>query len=195
MDAWLIVGLGNPGPSYAGTRHNAGAMVVAELAERTGSRLSAHKHRAQVAETRLGVLPGGRPGPKVILAVPSSYMNESGGPVGSLLRYYDIPAERLLVVHDELDIPFDEVRLKQGGGEGGHNGLKSISRVVGTRDYMRVRVGIGRPPGRMDPADYVLKDFSSSERRTLPLHLDRAADAVEVLVLDGLTAAQQRFHS
>jgi PTH1 family peptidyl-tRNA hydrolase len=192
---WLVVGLGNPGPGYAGTRHNVGAMVVAELAGRSGASFTSHKARAKVADARLGTLPGGAPGPRVLLAVPTSYMNVSGGPVAALLRYHQIPLDRLVVVHDELDIPFADVRLKSGGGEGGHNGLRSITAAVGTKDYLRVRVGIGRPPGRQDPADYVLKEFAAAERKDLPWLLDAAADAVEMLVTQGLTAAQQRFHS
>jgi PTH1 family peptidyl-tRNA hydrolase len=192
---WVIVGLGNPGPSYAGNRHNVGAMVIDELARRTGSRLKTHKARAVVAQTRLGMLPGGVPGPAVVLAVPNSYMNESGGSTKALLSFFSVPTERLVVVHDELDIPSGEVRLKLGGGEGGHNGLRSISSSLGTKDYHRVRVGIGRPPGRMDAADYVLRDFGPAERKELPFLLDDAADAVELLVTRGLDTAQQRFHS
>ena len=195
MDTWLVVGLGNPGPEYAGNRHNVGAMTVEELASRdaTGGRASfkAHKARAGVAEVRLKV-----PGPKVVLAVPSTYMNVSGGPVAGLLKYYDVPAERLVVIHDELDIDAGVVRLKKGGGEGGHNGLRSISQSIGTKDYLRVRLGIGRPPGRQDPADFVLKDFSKAERAdVLPFLLDDGADAVEALIEVGLLDAQQRFHA
>ena len=192
---WLVVGLGNPGPSYAGNRHNVGHRVVDELVRRTGGSFTSHRTRAFVADTRLGVLPGGAPGPRVVLAKPVTYMNVSGGPVAALAGYLDVPPERLVVVHDELDIPFAEIRLKQGGGEGGHNGLRSISAALGTRDYLRVRVGVGRPPGRMDAADYVLRDFSSTERPELGWLLDAAADAVEAVVLTGLQAAQQRFHS
>ena len=190
-ETWLVIGLGNPGPTYAGNRHNVGAMVVDELASRTGARLSAHRSRATAAAARLG----GLPGVPVVLAVPTAYMNESGGQVKALLSYYDVPAERLVVVHDELDIPAGDVRLKLGGGEGGHNGLRSISKSLGTRDYLRVRVGIGRPPGRQDAADFVLKDFSPTERKELPFLLSDAADAVEAVVTDGLEAAQQRFHA
>lgn len=192
---WLVVGLGNPGTGYAGNRHNVGAMVVAELAERTGTRLGKHKARAAVAPARLGVLPGGRPGPRVVLAVPATYMNTSGGPVAALMSFYSIDLEHLVVVHDELDIDAGTVRLKRGGGEGGHNGLRSISSAVGGRDYARVRAGIGRPPGRQDPADYVLSDFPARDRVETDLLIGEAADAVEALVLEGLTAAQQRFHS
>ena len=202
MDPWLIVGLGNPGPQYAGNRHNVGAMVVGELAARdasgaVGSRASfkTHRSRASVAEIRLGTRAGGTPGPKVVLAVPITYMNTSGGPVAGLLKYFSVPLERLVVVHDELDIESGAIRLKRGGGEGGHNGLRSITQSLGSRDYLRVRVGIGRPPGRQDPADFVLKDFSKLERTNLPFLLDDAADAVESLVDVGLEGAQQRFHA
>lgn len=192
---WLVVGLGNPGPAYAGNRHNVGHMVLDELARRCGARFTSHRTRAQVADVRLGVLPGGAPGPRVVLAKPTSYMNVSGGPVGGLTQYLQVPAERLVVVHDEIDLPFATVRLKQGGGEGGHNGLRSISSALGTKDYLRVRVGVGRPPGRMDAADHVLRDFASAERADLAWLVDAAADAVEAVVQDGLTAAQQRFHA
>ncbi|KQX62906.1 aminoacyl-tRNA hydrolase [Angustibacter sp. Root456] len=192
---WLVVGLGNPGPAYAGNRHNVGAMVLDVLGARVGGAFKSHRSRAAVLEGRLGVLPGGAPGPRAVLAKPSSYMNESGGPVSALLKFYKVEPERLVVVHDELDIPFDQVRLKLGGGEGGHNGLRSISRSIGTRDYLRVRVGVGRPPGRQDPAEFVLRDFSGSERKELPLLLEDAADAVELLVQQGLLAAQQQVHA
>ena len=192
---WLVVGLGNPGPAYAGNRHNVGAMVVDELARRSGSALKTHKARAHAAQVRLGTGPGGVPGPPAVIAVPSCYMNESGGPTSALLRFFSVPPERLVVVHDELDIDAGTVRLKRGGGEGGHNGLRSISSSIGTRDYHRVRVGIGRPPGRMDAADFVLRDFSSTEKKDLPFLLDDAADAVEALVGLGLLDAQQRVHA
>ena len=196
MDTWLVVGLGNPGARYAGNRHNVGAMVVDELASRHGgARLKAHKARASVAEVRLGVLPGGAPGPKAVLAVPASYMNESGGPVKALMQFFTIDTDHLVVLHDELDIPAGEVRLKKGGGEGGHNGLRSISSALGTKEYLRVRIGIGRPPGRMEAADFVLRDFSVAERKELPFLLGDAADAAEQLVAEGLLSAQQRWHS
>jgi peptidyl-tRNA hydrolase, PTH1 family len=192
---WLIVGLGNPGPRYAGNRHNVGAMVADELVARSSTTLTTHKARAMAATIRIGTLPGGAPGPAAVVAVPSSYMNESGGPVKALMRFFSVDAQRLLVIHDELDIPAGDVRLKHGGGEGGHNGLRSITSAIGTKDYLRVRVGIGRPPGRMDAADYVLRDFSGTERKELPLLLGDAADAVEMVVTQGLVAAQQKFHS
>lgn len=195
MEPWLVVGLGNPGPSYAQTRHNLGAMTVSELAARHATSLRAHRTRAAVGRARLGTLPGGIPGPSVVLAVPDSFMNVSGGPVKALCQFFDIPADRLIVVHDDLDIDFGSVRLKLGGGDGGHNGLRSVRSALGTGDYFRVRVGIGRPPGRMDPADYVLRGFGPQQRADLPLLIADAADAVEVLITDGLAPAQQRFHA
>ena len=193
--AWLAVGLGNPGPTYAGNRHNVGQMVIAELARRGSATFTSHRARARVADVRLGVLPGGVPGPQVLLAEPLTYMNLSGGPVAGLAHYLDVPAERIIVVHDEIDLPFASVRLKVGGGEGGHNGLRSITASLGSKEYLRVRVGVGRPPGRMEAADYVLKDFSTLERRELAWLVDAAADAVEMIVLQGLAAAQLRFHT
>lgn len=189
-EAWLVVGLGNPGPEYARTRHNVGQMVLDELAARLGGGFSAHKARAQVLEARLR--PGG---PRLVLAKPLTYMNLSGGPVAGLARFYDIPPERVVAVHDEIDIPFAALKLKTGGGEGGHNGLRDMSKALGTKEYHRVRVGVGRPPGRMDAASYVLKPFSSPEAKELPLLLDDAADAVEILVEQGLLEAQQKYHA
>ncbi len=200
-ERWLVVGLGNPGPEYAGNRHNVGAMVLDELARRLGVTLGraggvlGRRPQAVTAEARLGTLPGGAPGPRVVLARPTTYMNVSGGPVAALAKYYGVPPERVVVVHDELDIPFADVRLKVGGGEGGHNGLRDTSRALGTKDYARVRVGIGRPPGRMDAADFVLRDFSGTEKKDLSWLVDRAADAVEAVVVDGLGPAQLRFHT
>lgn len=190
-DTWLVVGLGNPGPSYATTRHNVGAMVVDLLAARTGGTFrSQRKHRADVAETRFD----GIPGVPAVLAKPHSYMNESGGPVGLLADFYKVPPERLLVIHDELDLPFGTIRLKRGGGDNGHNGLRSVRARIGTGDYCRLRFGIGRPPGRMDPAAFVLKPFSADEKREIDLEIDRAADAVEAVVVDGLTYAQNHYN-
>ncbi|MBF8191738.1 aminoacyl-tRNA hydrolase [Nonomuraea sp. K274] len=183
MDRWLIAGLGNPGPEYAGNRHNAGFMVLDELAARAGGRFKAHKSRAEVCETR-----------EAILAKPLTYMNLSGGPVKALADFYKIGTERLIVVHDELDVPYGALRAKLGGGDNGHNGLKSITKVLGTRDYLRVRFGIGRPPGRMDPAAFVLRDFATMERKDLPFLVDRAADVVESLMARGLEATQNDFH-
>ena len=188
-DPWLVVGLGNPGPEYAGHRHNVGAMVVDALAADLRLRLGRHKARADVAEGRLPPV-AGRPGARLVLAKPSSYMNESGGPVAGLVRFFRVPPARLLVVHDELDIPFGDLRLKQGGGEGGHNGLRSVSQSIGSKDYCRLRFGIGRPPGRMDAADYVLRDFSGSERKELAVLIAEAADAVRDVALQGWERAQ-----
>jgi len=189
-NTWLVVGLGNPGAQYAGNRHNVGQMVADELAARLGAGFKTHKTPSRVAEAFLR--PGG---PKLILAKPNGYMNTSGGPVSALLKFYQVPVDRLIVVHDELDIPFDTVRLKRGGGHGGHNGLRDIQKAAGSPEFTRVRVGIGRPPGRQDAADFVLKDFAGTERRQLPSLLSDAADAVETIASDGLVAAQQRFHS
>jgi len=188
-DTWLIVGLGNPGAEYKGNRHNVGQMVLDELASRIGGNFKAHKARAQVLEGRLGI-----GGPRVVLAKPLTYMNVSGGPVAALSNFYGIGPDHVVAVHDEIDIPFNTVKLKTGGGEGGHNGLRDMSKALSTKDYLRVRVGVGRPPGRMDTADFVLRDFGTAEKKELPFLLDEAADAVDMLVRDGLTAAQQKFH-
>lgn len=190
-DAWVVVGLGNPGPAYAGNRHNVGALVVDVLARRMGARYRSHKGRADVVEGRVG----GPGGPRIVLAKPRSYMNESGGPVAALRDFYKLSAERLVAVHDELDLPYGALRLKLGGGDNGHNGLRSIRQATGTGDFHRLRVGIGRPPGQMDPAAFVLRDFSTGERKELPVLLEQAADAVESLVVDGLAQAQQRHNS
>ncbi len=187
-ERWLIVGLGNHEPQYAGNRHNAGFMVADLLAGRIGARFKAHRSRAEAAEGRLA-------GSPVTIAKPRSFMNLSGGPVAALRDFYKIPPERIVVVHDDLDLPFGTLRLKQGGGDNGHNGLRSVTRALGTGDYHRVRLGIGRPPGRMDPADFVLSDFSAAERRDLPLLIDRAADAVETLLQDGLGTAQNVYNT
>ncbi|HEV7167682.1 MAG TPA: aminoacyl-tRNA hydrolase [Micrococcaceae bacterium] len=188
-NTWLVVGLGNPGPDYSRNRHNIGYMVVEELARRMGATFKTHKARALVAEGRLGI-----GGPKLILAKPQTYMNLSGGPTAALARFFDIAPERVVAIHDEIDIPFDTIKLKIGGGEGGHNGLRDISKTLGTKDYYRVRVGVGRPPGRADAASHVLKDFSGQEAKELPFLLDEAADAAELLMTAGLLDAQQKFH-
>ncbi|HET8959080.1 aminoacyl-tRNA hydrolase [Nocardioides sp.] len=191
---WLVVGLGNPGPAYAGHRHNAGYHVVEELASRMGASFRAHRTgRADVVEGRLGV--PGTPGPRVVLARPRCYMNESGGPVKALATFYKLEPEQLVVVHDEIDIPFGSLRIKLGGGDNGHNGLRSLRSALGTGDFYRVRSGVGRPPGRQDVADFVLTNYSTAERKELPFLVDRAADAVETLVTDGLAETQQRFNS
>ncbi|MEA9987251.1 aminoacyl-tRNA hydrolase [Subtercola sp. RTI3] len=189
-DTWLVIGLGNPGPEYAGNRHNVGQMVLDDLAGRLSAPFRSHKANARVAEGRS--TPGG---PRFILAKPNSFMNNSGGPAAGLLSYYSLEPSQLIVVHDELDIPFDTLRLKFGGGHGGHNGIRDIIAAAGTGDFARVRVGIGRPPGRQNAADFVLRDFSSTERQNLPILLADAADAVVKIAADGLTAAQQQFHA
>ena len=191
-EPWLVVGLGNPGPAYAATRHNIGAMAVAELAAERAVKLSRHrKVLAEIAETHVG-LPGDRV--PIVLCNPLSYMNESGGPVKAAMSFYRVPPERLVVLHDELDIDFTALRIKKGGGDGGHNGLKSIRRAIDTGDYYRIRLGIGRPPGRQAPADFVLQTFSVSQRSELPAFTDRAGDAVETLIRRGLEVAQNEFH-
>jgi PTH1 family peptidyl-tRNA hydrolase len=187
---WLVVGLGNPGPDYAGNRHNVGQMALAGLADRASASFRSHKAGAAVAEARSGL-----EGPKLILAKPNSFMNLSGGPVAGLLRFFSLDPSRLIVLHDELDIPFDTLRLKFGGGHGGHNGLRDIIAATGTADFTRVRIGIGRPPGRQPAADFVLRDFSAEERKVLPNLLSDAADAVEQIAREGLTAAQLRVHT
>lgn len=184
----LLVGLGNPGPAYAGNRHNIGFLVLDELAARLRGKFKAHKAGADVLEGRLS-------GVRVVLAKPRSFMNLSGGPVVGVARFYKIPPTGLVVVHDELDLDFGALKMKFGGGENGHNGLRSVSKSLGTKDYYRVRFGVGRPPGRMAAADYVLKDFSPAERRDLALEIDRCADAVEELVGKGLASAQNTFHA
>ena len=192
-DVWLVVGLGNPGPAYAGHRHNVGYLVDDVLAERMGSPFRAHKSgRADVVEGRLGPL--GAETPRVVLARPRSYMNESGGAVSTLAKFYKVPPERIIAVHDELDIPYGALRIKLGGGDNGHNGLRSMRSSLGTGDFYRVRVGIGRPPGRQDPADFVLSNYSATERKDLDINVVEAADAVESLVADGLEKTQQRFN-
>lgn len=189
-NTWLVVGLGNPGPGYSHNRHNVGQMVVDVMASRLGGKFKAHKAHAAVVEGRLGI-----GGPKLILAKPLTYMNLSGGPASALAKFYGIGPENVIAVHDEIDIPFESIRLKLGGGEGGHNGLRDISKALGTKDYLRVRMGVGRPPGRMSAADHVLRNFSAAERTGLPLLLDNGADAAEMVAQHGLTAAQQHFHS
>ncbi|MQY19649.1 Peptidyl-tRNA hydrolase [Nocardia sp. RB20] len=184
----LVIGLGNPGTEYERTRHNAGFMVADALAGRVGGRFSVHKKSgADLLEARLD-------GRKVLVAKPRSFMNVSGRPVAALARFFSIPPTEVIVVHDELDLDFGAIRLKRGGGEGGHNGLRSISSALTTKDYLRVRFGIGRPPGRQDPADFVLKPFASVERKELPVIVEQAADAVELLLRVGLEPAQNQLH-
>ena len=190
-ERWLILGLGNPGPEYANTRHNIGYLVVEEIAKRISGSFLSHKARADVLEGRLGV---GIDAPSLILAKAKSYMNESGGPGKALADFYKTPLDRIIVVHDELDLPFEAIRSKLGGGDNGHNGLKSLSKSLGGPGYLRMRMGIGRPQGRQDPADFVLKPFNTEERKVLPLFVDRGSDAVESLLTRGLEETQQRFN-
>jgi peptidyl-tRNA hydrolase, PTH1 family len=184
---WLIVGLGNPGPEYAGNRHNFGYLVVELLAQRSGGRFKRHKTRADVVEGRLGPA-------RAVLAKPTTYMNESGGQVAALKNFFDVPLDHVVIVHDELDLERGVVRLKVGGGDNGHNGLRSITKSLGTNEYVRVRVGLGRPPGRMDAAAFVLKDVPAAERADLGVQIELAADVVESLVTQGVSATQNAFH-
>jgi PTH1 family peptidyl-tRNA hydrolase len=193
---WLVVGLGNPGKEYAGNRHNVGFMVADLLASRVGAKFGrARRAQAEMAEGRLAHQPGGYGGgPKLVLVKPLTYMNLSGAPVSSLSQFFKVPVTNVIAVHDELDVPFGEIRAKRGGGEGGHNGLRSMSKSLATKEYARVRFGIGRPPGRQDPADYVLSDFAPAERKELDFLVDRAADVVEAIVLEGVEWAQNKYH-
>jgi PTH1 family peptidyl-tRNA hydrolase len=193
-EVWLVVGLGNPGPAYAGHRHNVGYLVTDELARRLGSSWRAHKSgRAEVVEGRLGA--PGSDGPRIVLARPRSFMNEVGGPTKALASFYKVDPDRIVAIHDELDIAFGTLRVKLGGGDNGHNGLKSLRSSFGTGDFYRVRAGIGRPPGRQDVADFVLSNYSSTERKELPFQVDTAADAVESLIQQGLARTQGAFNS
>ena len=187
-ERWIVIGLGNPGQEYERTRHNIGAMVAAELANRSGKKLSSHKSRANLAEYKLST------GDSVAVATLRCYMNESGGPTKSLIDFYKAKSDHLIVIHDELDIPFEAIRIKQGGGDNGHNGLKSITKVLGP-EYFRLRMGIGRPMGNQDPADFVLKPFNSTERKNLELFVTKGADAIEALISEGLERAQANFNS
>ncbi|MFD0519882.1 aminoacyl-tRNA hydrolase [Paractinoplanes durhamensis] len=187
---WLVVGLGNPGKEYAGNRHNVGFMVADLLASRVSAKFGRSKRvHGDVAEGRMGF-----GGPKLVLVKPLTYMNLSGAPVVALAQFFKVPVENVIAVHDELDVPFGQVRVKRGGGEGGHNGLRSMSKSLSSKEYARVRFGIGRPPGRQDPADYVLSDFSGTERKELEFLVDRAADVVEAVVLEGVEWAQNKYH-
>ncbi|MGW0635062.1 aminoacyl-tRNA hydrolase [Nocardia salmonicida] len=184
----LVVGLGNPGPEYERTRHNVGFLVADVLAERIGGRFAVHKKSgADLLQARLD-------GRQILLAKPRTYMNLSGRPVAALAKFFSVPVDQVIVVHDELDLPFGILKLKQGGGEGGHNGLRAISQALTTKEYLRTRIGIGRPPGRQDPADYVLKPFAAPERKEVPVIVEQAADAVELLLKVGLEAAQNTLH-
>jgi PTH1 family peptidyl-tRNA hydrolase len=194
-DAWLVAGLGNPGKEYAGNRHNVGFMIADLLASRIGAKFGRSKRaHADVAEGRLAIPGRSGGGPRLVLVKPLTYMNLSGAPVVSLAQFFKVPLENVIAAHDELDVPFGEVRAKRGGGEGGHNGLRSMSKSLASKEYARVRFGIGRPPGRQDAADYVLADFSSAERKELGFLVDRAADVVEAVILEGVEWAQNKYH-
>ena len=186
-EPFVVVGLGNPGKNYTGNRHNVGAMIADVLATRMGAGFKSHKSGADVLD---GLLAGTR----IVLAKPRSYMNLSGGPVAALSRFFSVEPARVVALHDELDLPYGTIRVKFGGGEGGHNGLRSISSALGSKDYLRVRFGIGRPPGRMDPADYVLRDFSAAERKDLAVDIEHAADAATMLMESGLLVTQNALH-
>jgi peptidyl-tRNA hydrolase, PTH1 family len=187
---FLVVGLGNPGKEYAGNRHNVGFLVADLLASRIGAKFGRSKRaHADVAEGRLGF-----GGPRLVLVKPLTFMNLSGGPVASLAQFFKVPVDNVVAVHDELDLEYGQIRAKRGGGEGGHNGLRSMSKSLSSKEYARVRFGIGRPPGRQDPADYVLSDFSAAERKELDFLVDRAADVVEAVILEGVEWAQNKYH-
>jgi PTH1 family peptidyl-tRNA hydrolase len=190
---WLVAGLGNPGREFDGNRHNVGFLVADLLAARIGAKFGRHRRAvAHVAEGRLGV---GVDAPALVIAKPMTYMNLSGGAVAGLSHFYKIPPAQIIAVYDELDLPFGQLRCKIGGGEGGHNGARSLSAALSTKDYLRVRFGIGRPPGRQDPADYVLSDFSTVERKELDFLVDRATDIVESLITRGLEWTQNAYHA
>jgi len=185
----IVVGLRNPGSDYEGTRHNVGVEVLAELANRQGARFKSKsmRIRSEIAEIRVD-------GEKVVLAAPLSFMNESGGPVSATLRYLKAELSDLLVIHDDIDLDFGRLRLQVGGGSGGHNGIRSLEKSLGTREFQRLKVGVGRPPGRQDPADFVLRRFSSQERPEVDLIVVDAADVVERWITDPARAQEMAAH-
>jgi PTH1 family peptidyl-tRNA hydrolase len=197
--SWLVVGLGNPGPAYAFHRHNIGYLVADELARRAGLPMAPTKGmRAEVCQTRItanGTGGIGADAARIVVTKPRTFMNESGGPVAALMAYHKTPIGQVIVVHDELDLDLGQLRLKLGGGDNGHNGLRSIRKALGSGDFHRIRMGIGRPPGRQEPADYVLSNFPVSVRTDVEIEVSRAADAIETLVNEGLGAAQNRFNN
>lgn len=195
-DRWLVVGLGNPEAEYAGTRHNVGADTVRLLAQRLGGSFKPHKAQAQIADTffRSGAATGAEPGTPLSLCLAFGYYNTTGGPVQAAMAFYKVPHERLIVVHDDIDLELGTVRLKRGGGTGGNKGLASIQQRTGGADFLRVRIGIGRPPGRQSAADYVLKRFAAKQREEADIAIERAADAVLDLVTENLETAQNRHH-
>ena len=190
-NSWLVVGLGNPGDKYASTRHNIGFLVADELAKRLDGKFGSHKYRAQVAEVRLGV---GSQAPRLIIVKPQTYMNDSGNAVAPLAQYFNCSPENIIAIHDELDIPFQAIRVKIGGGDNGHNGLKSLTQSLGTPDYFRIRMGIGRPVTQQDTADYVLDKFGKNERNVIPDLVVRGCEAIESLITKGLELTQQNFN-
>ncbi len=190
-NTWLVVGLGNPGDKYSATRHNIGFVVADELAIRCGGKFTSSKYRALVSEVRLGM---GSQAPKLVIVKPQTYMNDSGDAVSPLAKYFNTPADRIIAIHDELDIPFNAIRVKIGGGDNGHNGLKSLTQSLGTPEYFRIRVGIGRPTTQQDTADYVLSNFGKSERIQVTDLTMRASDAIESLIEKGLDVTQQNFN-
>jgi peptidyl-tRNA hydrolase, PTH1 family len=185
-DRTLIAGLGNPGPEYERTRHNVGYRVADELVSRLGGTFKRSKHEALTAETRDGDTP-------LLIAKPLTYMNDSGRSVSGLARYYRVPIERIIVIHDELDLPFGVVRVKIGGGAAGHNGVGDVASAIGP-GFARVRIGIGRPPGSKDPVDFVLEPFTKREEADVPAIVDLGADAVLAILRDGISAAQTAFN-
>ena len=189
---WLVVGLGNPGDKYAATRHNVGQMVIDELVSRHNVKLSSHKSRTHIAAFKLGVGVDAHP---VIVAKSHSFMNETGGPIKALANFYSVEPQKIIALHDELDIPFATIRTKIAGGDNGHNGLKSMTSAFGTAEYYRVRLGIGRPLGEQDPGDFVLKAFSKVEQKDLGEFIVRGADVVESLINEGLERTQTRYNS
>jgi peptidyl-tRNA hydrolase, PTH1 family len=194
MTSWLVVGLGNPGPAFASHRHNIGYRVADELARRMGVRFRAARGmRAEVADGRIG--PAGADRPRLLVAKSRTFMNESGWAVRRLLTYYKLQPSNMIVVHDELDIDPGQLRVKFGGGDNGHNGLKSIRTSLGTGDFYRVRIGVGRPHGRQDPADFLLSDIPANAREDIEVEIGRAADAVESLVGVGLNKTQNAFNT
>lgn len=188
-DRWLVAGLGNPEAEYGGTRHNVGADAVRTLAAREHVEVARNKRtRSEVAEVRAD-------GRRIVLAIPTSYMNRSGDPIQATANWFKVPADRVIVCHDDLDIDVGSIRVKRGGGHAGHNGLKDVDRALGTRDYLRIRIGIGRPPGRMPGRDFVLRRFSPADREVIDVTLQHVSDAILSLVTDGLEPTQNRFHA
>ena len=183
-NSWLVVGLGNPGAKYENNRHNIGQLVLDELA---GEKFKSHRTNSSIVSKNIA-------GQKVVLAKPLSFMNRSGGPVSSLLKYFDLTTENLLVIHDELDLDYGVLKLKTGGGHAGHNGLRDIISAANP-DFHRLRFGVGRPPGEMPTAEYVLRDFSTTEKKELQLNISLAADAVRSVIADGVQATMQKLHS